>query len=137
MIGLLILGHRGFGASLIEAAGHTIGGPPPRLETLDMDYREPPERLRESLEARLRTLDEGDGVLILADIYGATHTNIACRLVQRGRIELIAGVNLPMLLKVLNYRGLPMDDLINKALSGGYGGIVCAGSAAALKEAGR
>jgi PTS system ascorbate-specific IIA component len=51
---------------------------------------------------------------------------VACRLLARGRIELITGVNLPMLLRALNYRHLKMDELIDKALSGGCGGIICA-----------
>ena len=82
--------------------------------------------MQECLEQIVRKVEQGDGVLILADVYGATHTNVACRLLVRGRIELITGVNLPMLLRALNYRHLKMDDLIDKALSGGSGGIICA-----------
>ena len=93
------------------------------------------DRMDTILREGIRKVDQGDGVLILADVYGATHTNVACHLLARGRIELITGVNLPMLLRVLNYRHLKMDDLIDKALSGGSGGI--AGIAHPQAEIGR
>jgi PTS system ascorbate-specific IIA component len=136
MIGVLLLTHGRLGEELIGAAAHTLGGRPPRLATLPVEPGLAPERLAERLRTEIAALDAGRGVLILADVYGATHTNVACALLERNRIELIAGVNLPMLLRVLNYRELPMEDLINKGLSGGFGGIVCASHAPALKEAG-
>ncbi len=128
MIGLLILADKNLGAGLIAAASHTLGSRPPQLAATELDYTETPERMDAVLRDGIRQVDQGDGVLILADVYGATHTNVACHLLARGRIELITGVNLPMLLRVLNYRHLKMDDLIDKALSGGSGGIICAGN---------
>jgi PTS system ascorbate-specific IIA component len=126
MIGLLILAEKKLGAGLVAAVVHTLGNRPPQLETTELEYTGTPEQIDALLRQGLRNVDHGDGVLILADVYGATHTNVACRLLVRGRIELITGVNLPMLLRVLNYRHLKMDDLIDKALSGGSGGIICA-----------
>jgi PTS system mannose-specific IIA component len=126
MIGLLILAEKQLGTGLIEAVTHTLGNRPPLLAATALDYAASPEEVDSLLRKNLQGLDDGDGVLILADVYGATHTNVACRLLARGRIELITGVNLPMLLRVLNYRHLKMDDLIDKALRGGSGGIICA-----------
>lgn len=126
MIGLLILTEKKLGAGLMAAVVHTLGSRPPQLETTDLDYAAAPEHVDALLRQCLQKVDGGDGVLILADVYGATHTNVACHLLVRGRIELITGVNLPMLLRVLNYRQLKMDELIDKALSGGSGGIICA-----------
>ena len=126
MIGLLILAEKKLGAGLIEAVVHTLGDRPPQLAATALDYTASPEEIDALLRKSLPALDDGDGVLILADVYGATHTNVACRLLARGHIELITGVNLPMLLRALNYRNLKMDDLIDKALSGGSGGIICA-----------
>ncbi|GMR04100.1 MAG: PTS fructose transporter subunit IIA [Gammaproteobacteria bacterium] len=137
MIGLLILAQSDLGKGMIEAVEHTFGRRPPQLEVLGVDYSQTPEQIENTIEQYLSKVNLGDGVLILADIYGATHTNVACRRLQRGHIELITGVNLPMLLRVLNYRNLGMDDLIDKALSGGCGGIVCAASSPDIKEAGR
>ena len=126
MIGLLVLGQKEFAAGLVHAVEHTFGTHPPALETAGIDYVQPPEEIAELLRSQIARVDQGDGVLILADVYGTTHTNVACRLLERGRVELISGANLPMLLRTLTYRGLTMDELIDRALSGGCGGIVCA-----------
>ena len=77
------------------------------------------------LALRLRALvDTGSGVLILTDIYGATPANIAMKLRVRGRCEVVAGVNLPMLLRVLTYRERDMDVLVQRAVSGGCEGVI-------------
>ena len=130
MIGLLILAEKNLGAGLIATVVHTLGSRPPQLEATEFDHSAPPEEIEASLRHSIQQVDRGEGVLILADVYGATHTNIACRLLKRGTIELITGINLPMLLRVLNYRHSAMDDLIDKALSGGSGGIICAANPA-------
>jgi PTS system ascorbate-specific IIA component len=134
MIGILILGQKYFGRGLLEAVDHTFGQRPPHLAAVEVDYRDPPEKIGEAIGEAVRTLDQGQGVLILADVFGATHTNLACRLLIRGHIELIGGVNLPMLLRTLNYRELPMDEIMDKALAGGCGGIVCASASDAKRE---
>lgn len=130
MIGLLILAQKDLAAGLVESVVHTLGERPARLEAVGVDYAQPPEAVDGLLKQRLAEVNEGEGVLIFADVYGATHTNLACRLLERGRIELIAGVNVPMLLRALNYRRLPLAELIDRALAGGSGGIVCAANPA-------
>jgi len=135
MIGLLILAEKKLGDGLLAAVAHTLGSIPAQLVAVDLKYDTAPEQMDALIRQALQKVDGGDGALILADVYGATHTNVACRLLSRGRIELVAGVNLPMLLRVLNYRQLQMDDLIDKALSGGCGGIVCAGDPSKIREA--
>ncbi len=137
MIGVVVLAEKALAAGLVAAAVRTLGTHPPGLETVAVDYASPPENITEHIRQALHKADYGRGVLVLADVYGATHTNLACRLLERGRIELVTGANLPMLLKVLNYRQLGMDDLIDKALSGGSGGIVVAVNNAALRGTGR
>jgi PTS system mannose-specific IIA component len=135
MIGLLILADKKLGEALLGAVVHTLGSRPPQLAAIELDYGIAPEQMDVLIREAVRKIDQGDGVLILADVYGATHTNVACRLLARGRIELVAGVNLPMLLRVLNYRQLPMEELIHKAISGGSSGILRAGDPAAIREA--
>ena len=71
-----------------------------------------------------RQLDTGDGVLVFSDIYGATPCNLAGKLLQPGRVEGIAGVNLPMLVRAFTYRTQGMDTLIKKAVSGGCEGVL-------------
>jgi len=128
MTGVLILAPAPIADGLIDAATHIFGARPPRLAALYCDDdRVSPEQLTDQIESALREVDDGHGVLILADIYGSSHTNTACRFVDRTHVELVAGVNLPMLVRVLNHRDLALPDLVDKALSGGNDGIVCAG----------
>lgn len=125
MIGILVLAHGELGRGLIASATHVLGYLPAQVEASRVDDRMSTDDIRRGVEQALRRLDTGQGVLILADIYGATHTNIGCGFLARGHIELVAGVNLPMLLRVLNYRHLEFSALVAKALSGGPEGIVC------------
>jgi PTS system ascorbate-specific IIA component len=126
MIGVLILAQPDLALGLLGAAMHTHGKALEAVEVVSVTYGESPEAMTRDIAAAIARVDRGAGVLILTDIYGATHANAATRLLARGRVEMVAGMNLPMLLKVLNYRSLPLDDVIDKALSGGCGGIVIA-----------
>jgi mannose PTS system EIIA component len=136
MIGVVIVAQPDLAQGMLGAAAHTLGKAPDGVEVIAVDYGAAPERLTQDVCAAVARADTGDGVLILTDVYGATHTNAACRAVVRGRVELITGMNVPMLLKVLNYRSLPIDDVIDKALSGGSGGIVCAANPGEKQRAG-
>ncbi len=124
MIGLVILAQGDMGQGLLHAIEHVLGKRPAALDVQPIDYHDSQEALVKALDARIRRMDAGSGVLILADIYGSSHTNAACRLLVPGRIELVSGINLPMLVRVLNYRHLPMEELLRKAVSGGAEGIV-------------
>jgi mannose PTS system EIIA component len=126
MIGVLILGQKDFAEGLIQAVEHTFGSRPPAMEAAGIDYHEAPEQITQLLERQLQRVDQGDGVLILADIFGTTHTNVARHLLKRGRVELISGASLPMVLRTLTYRNLKMDELVDRALAGGFNGIICA-----------
>jgi mannose PTS system EIIA component len=72
----------------------------------------------------VRQLDHGDGVLVLTDVYGATPSNIASKLLIPGRVEGVVGVNLPMLVRALTYRKEPLDVVVRKAVSGGVEGVM-------------
>jgi mannose/fructose-specific phosphotransferase system component IIA len=126
MIGLLILGQKDIAEGLVRAVEHTFGSRPPVIEAVGVDYEQPPERLAAQIEAALKRVDQGRGVLILADIFGTTHTNVARGLLRRGTVELISGASLPMVLRALTYRHLKMDELIDRTLTGGFNGIICA-----------
>ncbi|MCS6786782.1 MAG: PTS sugar transporter subunit IIA [Thiobacillaceae bacterium] len=118
MIGLLVVAHGSLGDSLIECATHVLGQRPRHLLSLDLSSEADPERLLARARERIAQLDEGDGVLILADIYGATPCNTVCRLVQPGRVEAVAGASLPMLLKAITYRGEPLPRLADHVVQG-------------------
>ena len=68
-------------------------------------------------------VDNGKGVLVLTDIFGASPANLALKLLEPGRIEGVAGVNLPMLLRALTYRERGMDVLLTRAIAGGRDGV--------------
>ena len=100
MIGILIVSHGAFGESLIHSASHVLGKRPLLLRQLGVTVHDDPQALLPVAEDLIRFLDQGAGVLVLTDIYGATPANVACKLLKPGRIEGIAGVNLPMLIRL-------------------------------------
>lgn len=124
MTSIIILAQADLGRGLLNAVEHVLGSKPIDFDIQPIDYHESQESLAQALAARIKKMDRGDGVLILADIYGSSHTNAACRLLVPGQVELVSGVNLPMLVRVLNYRHLAMNELARKAQSGGSQGIV-------------
>ncbi|HEY8355795.1 MAG TPA: PTS fructose transporter subunit IIA [Methylophilaceae bacterium] len=124
MIGILIVAHGTLGESLIQCASHVMGSRPAQLEQLGIGKDDDPQTLLPKAQRLVEELDSGDGVLILSDIYGATPCNIVNRLLVAGRIEGIAGVNLPMLVRTLTYRNSDLRTLIAKALSGGREGVI-------------
>jgi mannose PTS system EIIA component len=130
-IGLLLITHDTIGSSLLESATKMLGLCPLLTETLAVTTDSNPDQLREQAQAMTEDLDQGDGVLVLTDMYGSTPSNIATSLLKRGRVAVVSGINLPMLVRVLNYSPLSLDNLSAKAVSGGCDGIVeCHGEAA-------
>ena len=119
MIGILLITHNDLGDSLVDCVRHVMGAVPPNLKTLSVLAGDDPQRKEEEGRALIAQLDTGDGVLLLADMFGATPCNIARRLHQPGRTESVAGVNLPMLLRVVCYRDRPLTEVAQKALQGG------------------
>jgi len=122
--GLLLLTHQNLGDTLLQTARSMLGDLPGACEALAMSQSDDPDHIEAKARVRLQTLDSGAGVLILTDMFGSTPANVAGRLARTGRNRVIAGVNLPMLIRVLNYRELPLPELVNKALSGGHDGIL-------------
>jgi len=119
MIGILIVSHGAFGESLIHSASHVLGKRPLYLRQLGITVHDDPDTMVSVGEDLIRFLDQGSGVLVMSDIYGATPSNIAARLLQPGRVEGVAGVNLPMLIKALSYREQALGTALSKAISAG------------------
>jgi PTS system ascorbate-specific IIA component len=124
MIALLIVAHGNLGESLIQCATFVLGKRPEALENLDLSACAEPAEMLDRASAKLAELDQGDGVLVLTDVYGATPCNTVCKAITSSNVEAIAGVNLPMLLKALTYRDQGMAKLLEKAVSGGQAGII-------------
>jgi PTS system ascorbate-specific IIA component len=124
MIGILLVSHGAFGESLIHCASHVLGRRPLYVRQLGVTVHDNPEEIIPVAEDLIRFLDTGQGVLVMTDIYGATPSNIAARLLKPGRVEGVAGVNLPMLIRALTYREEPLESMLAKALSGGAEGVM-------------
>ena len=124
MIGLFLITHTTYGESLIQCACHVLNKRPPQIAQLGVAAQDDPLDALPLAKEMLKLVDHGKGVLILTDIYGATPSNIALKLLEPGRIEGIAGVNLPMLLRALTYRDKDMDTLLTRAVSGGRDGVL-------------
>jgi PTS system ascorbate-specific IIA component len=124
-VGVLLMTHESMGAALVGAARHVLGKLPLPVEVQEVAANADPEQMLRAAAANARELDHGDGVLVLSDLYGATPCNIAKRLPDLGvRMHCVSGLNLPMLLRVLNYPEQSLDELAQTAASGGRGGIV-------------
>ena len=128
MIGILIVSHGAFGESLIHSASHVLGKRPLFLRQLGVTVHDDPEAILPVGEDLIRFLDQGQGVLVLTDIYGATPSNVAAKLLRPGRVEGVAGVNLPMLIRALTYRDEPLASVMEKALSGSIEGVMRMGA---------
>ena len=124
MIGILIITHGTLGESLIHCASHVLNKRPPRLKQLGVTAQDDPALLLPQALALAKDLDEGSGVLILSDMFGGTPSNLASKLVVPGKIEAVAGVSLPMLIRVLTYRDRDLQTIVTKAISGGCEGVI-------------
>ncbi|MFN2308493.1 MAG: PTS sugar transporter subunit IIA [Gammaproteobacteria bacterium] len=123
-VGLMIVSHGQMGDYLLETATQMLGVCPLSTATLPVSFDSDPDLVLEQAARMIERLDEGNGVLILTDMYGSTPTNIVNRLQGRYQLRIVAGVNLPMLIRALNYPRLNLSELANKALSGGRDGVV-------------
>jgi mannose PTS system EIIA component len=124
MVGILIVSHGALGESLIHSVSHVLGKRPLYLRQLGVTVHDDPDALLPVAEDLIRFLDQGQGVLVFTDIFGATPSNIAMRLLVPGKVEGIAGVNLPMLIRAINYRDEPLASVLDKALTGATEGIL-------------
>lgn len=117
MIGIVIVAHGRLGESLIECARHVLGRDPEKLLALSAGQDEDRDEMLARLQAQIAAVDSGDGVLLLTDLFGATPANLVGAALLPGKVLGIAGVSLPMLLRAINYRQLPLADLRAKALA--------------------
>jgi len=123
-IGLLIITHDEIGATLMATAIKMFGHSPLRYKAFSVSENCDPDECRQQAHEHVDVLDSGDGVLVMADMYGSTPCNIAMAVVEPGRVNVVAGVSLPMLVRVFNYPRLDLEQLTHKAVSGGHDGIM-------------
>ncbi|MBN2438537.1 MAG: PTS sugar transporter subunit IIA [Deltaproteobacteria bacterium] len=104
MIGVLITTHGNLGSELIKAA-ELIRGTMKGIIPVSVDQTKGVEDLRKEISTAIKKLDQGQGVLILTDLFGGTPSNISLSFMKAGKVEVITGINLPMLLKLPDIRG--------------------------------
>ncbi|HTT11797.1 MAG TPA: PTS fructose transporter subunit IIA [Burkholderiaceae bacterium] len=128
MIGVLIIAHQPLASALAAAASHVYSCAPERagsqVRVLDVLPDADVPATIEQARKLIAEIDDGGGVLILSDVFGSTPGNVAARLAESGRVGVVAGVNLPMLLRALCYRDGTLADTVEKALSGGTQGVL-------------
>ncbi len=123
-IGLLLITHDEIAISMLRAAVNMFGRCPLRVETLSVKNDTKVEALEHCARHLAKSLDDGAGVLVLTDMYGSTPGNIAAKLITEGRINVLAGLNLPMLAKVFNYAQEDLDKVTEKAREGATNCVV-------------
>lgn len=124
MVGILLVTHNGLGDSLADCVKHVLGELPENLKVLSVLAEDDPQHKLAEGEELIKELDNGSGVLILADVFGATPSNIGRRLCHAERVRGVAGVNLPMLLRVVCSTNKNLTELANIAVEGGRECIV-------------
>ncbi len=124
MIGILLVTHNGLGDSFIDCVKHVLGKAPPNLAVLSVLAGDDPQLKLAEGQALIKQLDSGDGVLILADVFGATPSNIGRQLCRVEHVLGVAGLNLPMLLRVVCSTGKTLPELARIAVDGGRECIV-------------
>ncbi|MFC3109239.1 PTS sugar transporter subunit IIA [Undibacterium arcticum] len=124
MVGILLLTHAPLGQAFIAATQHVFRGQPERLEAIDVVADQSPAEVNQLAAEAITRLDDGSGVLVITDVKGGTPSNCCNTLAEAGRIEVIAGISLPMLLRALTYRQDTLDVVVEMALAGGQNGAV-------------
>lgn len=122
-IGVLVVTHGKLGHFLLETMRNMIGELPLAADVLEVRAVQAHEVLISQGQKMIERLDSGAGVLILTDAFGSTPSNIANKLAS-GRSAVVAGVNLPMLVRIFNYPKLPLTDMVRSAVEGGQRGII-------------
>ena len=124
MIGILVVAHGTLAESLVEGVTHILGRRPASLATLDFAGHVDPDEWQHILQGQVAKLEQGQGVLVMADVYGATPCNTLCRVLLPEHVEGITGANLPMLLNALNYReSQSLSQLVERIVNGGRNSI--------------
>jgi PTS system ascorbate-specific IIA component len=124
-VGILLVTHEGTGRALLAVAERLLRRLPLAAEAFEVGFGDDPDAVLPAASTALRRVDGGDGVLVLTDVYGATPANVAARLARLGTpVRRVSGLSLPMLLRVMNYAELPLDELPAVAAAGARNGVV-------------
>ena len=120
-VSVLIITHDQIGTALMETVRDMLGVSPMPVDVIPVLRTHNPDELVKEAE---QITSRNDQTLVLTDMYGSTPSNIACRLYTQENVRVVGGINLPMLVRVLNYPRLNLDELVDKAISGGRDGVL-------------
>lgn len=124
MVGILLMTHAPLGQAFVAAVAHVFRQPTERLEAIDVMADQDLAEVHKLAEAAILRLNDGDGVLVITDVKGGTPSNCCNSLADAGRVEVIAGISLPMLLRAITYRRDTLDVVVEMALAGAQSGAV-------------
>ncbi|MBC7453992.1 MAG: PTS fructose transporter subunit IIA [Massilia sp.] len=124
MVGILLMTHAPLGQAFITVVAHVFRAPTERFEAIDVTADQDLAEVQALAKTAIARLDDGSGVLVISDIKGGTPSNCCGALADAGRVEVIAGISLPMLLRAITYRRDDLDVVVEMALAGGQGGAV-------------
>ena len=123
--GILLVTHPGVGAPLLDVATRLLRQLPLKAEAFEVPFDADLDALLPQASAALRRVEGEDGVLLLTDLFGASPSNLAGRLARLGTpARRVAALSLPMLLRVMNYSELPLDELPAIAAAGARNGVI-------------
>lgn len=125
-VGIIIVSHGDYGSVILRTAEFILG-PVSDCSSISVDAAHEVSETVRRLEDAAQRLDKGAGVIILTDMFGGTPTNLALSLLGNHKVEVVTGVNMPMLLKVCSSRDTPLGELARQAGEAGMRGIVVAG----------
>jgi mannose PTS system EIIA component len=123
MIGVMVVSHEPLGTALIRCTRHVFGRLPPQLAALDVIPDEDPAAASQAARDLLARINDGSGVIVFTDCFGATPSRIAMQLAQPLKVYVVAGVNLPMLLKAITQRRRPVEEVVGELIASGQGAI--------------
>lgn len=123
-VAVLLVTHGKLGELLVETTIDMIGPLPLRASALGVDRMESMEAVLSRGQKMIDELDDGDGVLVLSDVYGSTPGNIAKKLADRPYAEMVAGINLPMLIRIFNYPDYSLSAMAENAVQSGRRGVL-------------
>ncbi len=104
MIGIVLVTHSQLGEALIEATEFIAGKKLDNIESISIDLNESADKLRDKIAAGIKSVNQNQGILILTDMFGGTPSNLSYSFLEEGRVEVISGVNLPILLRAVTTR---------------------------------
>ena len=128
MAGILIVAHTPIASAILEFVEHVYSSVPDQVFAIDVSAHEDAKLITQRLLERIEQMQSSSEVLILTDIMGATPSNVASKLSSSGStgkvLQIVTGLNLPMLLRTISHRNEPLDEIVEKALQGGQQGVI-------------